>query len=99
MYERRQPTRSARSSQRLRLWIGLVLALLGASIGAAAAQETQPEESVRVPNQGTPNQGLPALAFPIDDDDPASSVPTPEQSSKSPLDMGYWVMAVSDRAE
>ena len=42
---------------------------------------------------------LPALAFPINDEDPASQVPTKEQANNAPLDMGYWVMAVSDRAE
>jgi tetratricopeptide (TPR) repeat protein len=74
-------------------------ALLCALSTAAAAQSVQPEETVEVPNQGTPNEGLPALRFPINDDDPVSSIPTAEQANKAPLDMGYWAMAVSDRAE
>lgn len=74
-------------------------ALLCALSAVAAAQPVQPEETVEVPNQGTPNEGLPALRFPIDDNDPVSSVPTAEQANKAPLDMGYWAMAVSDRAE
>jgi hypothetical protein len=94
----RERTREMCAGQSHTLWLGLILLLLGVT-ATALAQPVHPEEGVSIPNQGTPNQGLPALAFPINDDDPASSVPTPEQSSKSPLDMGYWVMAVSDRAE
>jgi hypothetical protein len=40
-----------------------------------------------------------ATRFAIDDDDPERSVPTPEQASKAPLQMGYWAMLVSDKAD
>lgn len=38
-------------------------------------------------------------AFPINDADPESQVPTPQEAAKKPMQMGYWVMLVSDRAE
>jgi hypothetical protein len=37
--------------------------------------------------------------FIINDADPESAVPSPQEAIKSPLQMGYWVMLVSDRAE
>lgn len=38
-------------------------------------------------------------SFAINDEDPESTVPTPEQAMKDPLQMGYLMMAFSDRAE
>jgi tetratricopeptide (TPR) repeat protein len=37
--------------------------------------------------------------FIIDDDDPESAVPSAREAIGAPLEMGYWVMLVSDRAE
>lgn len=37
--------------------------------------------------------------FEIDDADPESSVPSPEEAIKTPLQMGYWAMLVSERAD
>jgi len=37
--------------------------------------------------------------FAIDDADPESHVPTPEQAMRAPLQMGYWTMLVAERAE
>jgi len=38
-------------------------------------------------------------AFVINDKDPVSSVPTLEEANKKPLEMGYFLMLVSERAE
>jgi hypothetical protein len=37
--------------------------------------------------------------FAIDDADPESKVPSEQDAMRAPLQMGYWVMLVSDRAE
>lgn len=37
--------------------------------------------------------------FIINDADPESAVPSPQEAIKAPLQMGYWVMLVSDRAQ
>lgn len=37
--------------------------------------------------------------FPIDDANPEGSVPTQQEAMKAPLQMGYWVMLISERAE
>jgi hypothetical protein len=40
-----------------------------------------------------------STSFDIDDSDPESSVPTAEQAMKRPLDMGYHIMMLSERAQ
>lgn len=42
--------------------------------------------------------GVKAADFPIDDENPALSVPSPEAQNGSPLEFGYWLMEVTDRA-
>jgi len=38
-------------------------------------------------------------SFVIDDGDPVSSVPTPEQAMQAPLEMGYFVLELADRGD
>jgi hypothetical protein len=46
-----------------------------------------------------PQDPLVHNAFQIDDADPESSVPTPEQAMKSPLKMGYYIMLLIERGQ
>lgn len=56
-----------------------------------AQEQTQP---------GGPSVGLPGTStFAIRDSDPVSSVPTAEQAQQKPLEMGYFLMELSDRAQ
>jgi tetratricopeptide (TPR) repeat protein len=66
------------------LWLGVV------SSWPAAAQEPQDEA-----------KEVDALTskFAIDDNDPVKSVPSPDEAMKQPLQMGYHIMLLSERAD
>lgn len=84
------------SAARLPCAVASALVLL--SLGRAAAQDDQVAQSA--PPMSAPKQGGdPTASIKLDDDDPESSVPTGEQAMKNPLDMGYFLMALSDRAD
>jgi hypothetical protein len=70
----------------------VVLSGVGASPHDGLAQST----SVSEPNRGARD---PIANIVINDDDPESSIPSAEQAMKNPLDMGYFLMALSDRAD
>ncbi len=36
--------------------------------------------------------------YPVDDKDPSSTIPTEEQRSKNPVEMGYWLMDLAEKA-
>jgi hypothetical protein len=67
--------------------VGLACALLIAESAETAASQDVAE-------------GLPfASKFPIDDADPESSIPGPEQAAREPQQVGFLVMELSQRAE
>lgn len=68
--------------------------LLGASLLLPRAVMAAPD--VPLPTLGTP--GAPT-EYPINDDDPVSSVPPPDVPNKNPIGFGYFLMEVSSRAE
>lgn len=49
--------------------------------------------------QGAPPAVVPMSDWPIDDADPERSVPSAEVAAKNPIQMGYLMMDLSDRAE
>jgi hypothetical protein len=69
----------------LRTWTALatLCATIALGAGPAAAEAAQGVET----------------KFKIDDQDPESAVPTWDDAMKQPLQMGYWVMLVSERAQ
>jgi hypothetical protein len=79
---------------RLLLITGLFVAC---PLGASAEDPTDTKSAA----QSLPPQSgaLPGVPGGINDDDPESSVPTPEQAMKNPLNMGYLLMALADRAD
>lgn len=70
----------------------LWLCLLGASLPCVAARAEDAPASEDPPTDIT-------TKFTINDDDPESSVPTPQQALRAPLEMGYQLMLLSERAD
>ncbi|MDX2052648.1 MAG: tetratricopeptide repeat protein [Polyangiaceae bacterium] len=68
--------------------------LLGASLLLPRAVTAAPDAPL--PTLGTP--GAP-VEYPINDEDPVSSVPPPDVPNKNPIGFGYFLMEVSSRAE
>lgn len=84
-------------------WSAPLFALLLASFCSLARPQANAED--RAGAQSAPMSPAPsAVDDPlqngkINDDDPESSVLTPEQAMKNPLNMGYLMMALADRAD
>lgn len=72
-------------------WIGA--AALSASSASVPGARAHAPEAVGVESQEIPSR------FAIDDDDPEGSVPSHADAMKQPLEMGYFVMTLSERAE
>jgi hypothetical protein len=65
--------------------LGLIL-LTWANAGSVASQN-----AARIP--------APESKFPLDDADPESSIPSPEEAARDPLQMGYLMVDITRRAE
>jgi hypothetical protein len=77
--------------------LSLLAPLLLVLFSARPASAEEPVlESLPTP---APAAADPKGTPPINDDDPESSVPSGEQAMKNPLNMGYFIMALSDRAD
>ncbi len=77
----------------------LALACAGSSWPTSAHAETKAAEPETVDSApvGAEGNGI-KTKFIIDDADPENHVPSAAEAIHSPLEMGYWVMLVSDRA-
>jgi len=69
-----------------------VLLNAGSALAADAPKATGPEGSA------TPELGG-LSEWPIDDADPKKSLPTPEQRDRNPLEFGYHMMDLADKAD
>jgi hypothetical protein len=74
---------------------GALAAIVIAIAPTARHAHAQQAEAVAAVPSGV---GVPSR-FPIDDADPERSVPSAAQAMKQPLEMGYFVMTLSERAE
>jgi hypothetical protein len=65
-----------------------LLALAGLQLSATASVSAQETTA-----------GFSNTPFRVNDEDPEQSLPTPEEAAKRPMEMGYLMMELSDRAE
>lgn len=70
----------------------VALLIAGLTTGSARAEEKEQMVEVSIDR-------MEAEGFPINDDNPESSVPTAEQAMRSPLKMGYHVMLLIERGD
>jgi hypothetical protein len=79
-----------RAVRRARPSLGPVAAGIIVALAALAATTTARAE---------PGTGHPGISnFAIDDADPVKSIPTAEQRAKDPVEFGYWLMDLADKA-
>lgn len=69
------------------------------AVGSISLASAQTVEAVPAPESKPGQVEAIPTTFAIDDEDPESTIPTPEQAMRNPLQMGYLMMAFSDRAE
>ncbi len=73
-------------------------AAIAALIGAAIFALSRPVGAVDAPEERSATAGK-LSQWPIDDADPMASVPTAAQRDANPLEYGYFLMDLSDRAD
>jgi tetratricopeptide (TPR) repeat protein len=97
----RRRTLARASALALGCWMAGLVAILPRTAGAheIAAEAPPPSAAEEPPDLGTPPAPGSFSSWSIDDRDPMSSIPPPEKLHKDPLQFGYLVMDLSERAD
>lgn len=77
--------------------LGIASALFAASPANAAPAAASADAPVEAPVTLPPAGGL--SKWPVNDADPTKSLPTPEQRDRNPLEFGYHMMDLADKAD
>ncbi len=87
-----------RARRRARSAVGIgVAALVLSSLLAVVPKVASASEATRPASSSPSSTGL--GDWPIDDQNPTASVPTPEQRDKNPLQFGYFLIDVAQKAD
>src|SRR5450432_4203584 len=71
---------------------------IGSTLGVAHAEGDAPPAAARAPAPAPePEKGM-LSQWPINDNDPSSSVPTEQKKQRNPLQFGYWLMDLTFKA-